>query len=173
MLPDAPAFEEVDSKRVHTEDRLLCYLRSLLATLVVAPGHPEHGPFYIVQGLLNAVPRFAWQPQTGQQTRVFVDMLALLCTFAQRKFPYHVCQVESNDELYGGAPDYMAELSESISACIADILKQLTALGERTDSTSKLSQVWASCKTHSSTHALTELNFIISFCWMCFLCWLS
>ena len=43
--------------RLHTEEKLLEYLRSLFATLVVAPGHPEHGPFYIVNGLLNALPR--------------------------------------------------------------------------------------------------------------------
>jgi len=30
----------------------------------IVPGHPAHGPFYIVQGLINAIPRFAWQVRT-------------------------------------------------------------------------------------------------------------
>lgn len=98
LIPEAPAFEEIEGKRVHTEDRVAAYLRSLLATLVVAPGHPEHGPFYIVQGMLNAVPKYPWQPITGVQTGVYVDILALLATYAQRKFPYRIPYVESNGE---------------------------------------------------------------------------
>lgn len=141
LIPETPTHEEIESRRVHTEDRLASYLRSLLSTLVVAPGHPEHGPFYIVQGLLNAMPRFPWQANTAVQTRVYVDILALLCTYAQRKFPYHVAHVESNDDLYGGAPDYMAELKESLQVCMQEVLKQLTALGERTEAIAKLNQV--------------------------------
>jgi hypothetical protein len=59
LIPEAPShIEDTESnKRIHAEDRLVRYLRSVLAFLVVAPGHPEHGPFYIVSGLLNAVPR--------------------------------------------------------------------------------------------------------------------
>jgi hypothetical protein len=143
LIPEAPSHVEdlETNKRVHAEEKLLCYLRSLLGFLVVAPGHPEHGPFYIVQGLLNAVPRYQWQPQTGLQTKVFIDILGLLATFAQKKFPYKISQVESNDSLYGGAIDYMQDLHENITTCIAEIVKQLTALGERTDVVSKLNQV--------------------------------
>ena len=141
LIPETPTHEEIDARRVHTEDRLASYLRTLLATLVVAPGHPEHGPFYIVQGLLNAMPKYQWQPTTAVQTKVYVDILGLLCTYAQRKFPYRVAYVESNDDLYGGAPDYMAELKESIVVCMQEILKQLTALGEKTEAVAKLNQV--------------------------------
>jgi hypothetical protein len=68
-------------------------------------------------------------------------MLALLATFAQKKFPYKVPQVESNDSLYGGAIDYMQELAETIVTCVGEIVKQLTALGEKGDTVSKLNQV--------------------------------
>lgn len=140
LIPDCPAYEEVDCKRVHMEEKLASFVRELLSTLVVAPGHPDHGPFYIVQGLLNALPKFPWQPLTGVQTKVYVDMLALLCTYSQRRFPYRINHVESNDELYGGAPDYMNELAESISKCVSEILRQLTALGERSEALAKLNQ---------------------------------
>lgn len=135
-----PTHEDVNGKRVHTEEKLAELLRELLSTLVVAPGHPEHGPFYVVHGLLNAIPLYQWQPGTGVQTRVYIDMLALQCTYAQRKFPYHVPLVESNDALYGGAPGYMYELNQSITTCVAEIVKQLTAIGERPDNPSKLTQ---------------------------------
>jgi hypothetical protein len=50
--------------------------------------------------------------------------------------------VQSNDELYGGAPQYMTELSEQINALIVEILQQLAALGERSEgsATAKLNQ---------------------------------
>ena len=140
LIPEVPAFEEIDGKRVHTEERLCTYLRSLLSTLVLAPGHPDHGPFYIVQGLLNAIPKFSWQPASGVGTRVYVDMLALLCTYAQRRFPYHIPHIESNDDLYGGAPGYVFELRQATHTCLQEILKQLTTLGERGEVASKLAQ---------------------------------
>lgn len=140
LIPDIPPFEEVDGKRVHTEEKLASFVKSLLGTLVVTPGHPEHGPFYIVQGLRNALPRFPWQPNTLVQCRVYVDILGLLCTYSQRRFPYHIAHVESNDVLYVGSQAYLQELNENIVACIEEILKQITAMGERTETSSKLMQ---------------------------------
>eukprot|EP00601_Ochromonadales_sp_CCMP2298_P014801 CAMPEP_0173217416 /NCGR_PEP_ID=MMETSP1142-20121109/486_1 /TAXON_ID=483371 /ORGANISM="non described non described, Strain CCMP2298" /LENGTH=535 /DNA_ID=CAMNT_0014144999 /DNA_START=91 /DNA_END=1696 /DNA_ORIENTATION=- len=102
-LPELPPFTEVSGRRVHCEERLAPLLLNLLSTLVVAPGHPEHGPFYIVQGLLNAIPRFPWSPEGRAQGRVYCGMLSLLCTLAQRRLPYHIKDVQSNDELYSGA----------------------------------------------------------------------
>jgi hypothetical protein len=122
------------------EEKLAEYINHLLSFLVLAPGHPEHGPFYIVQGLLNALPKFPWQPTRGLQCRVYCNMLLLLCTFRQKSLPYHIHGVQSNDELYGGAPGYLRELEEMISACVAEILLQLTSMGEKGDATSKFVQ---------------------------------
>ena len=38
LVPEMPVYEEVDSKRVHSEEKLASFLRALLSTLVVAPG---------------------------------------------------------------------------------------------------------------------------------------
>ena len=140
LIPEVPAFEETDGKRVHSEEKLSLFVKSLLSTLVVVPGHPEHGPFYIVQGLLNALPRYPWQLHTGVQTKVYTDMLGLLCSFSQRKLIYHIAHVESNDSLYGGAEAYMLELTRLINTCVEEIIKQLTAMGERSDASAKVSQ---------------------------------
>ena len=48
--------------------------------------------------------------------------------------------MQSNDELYAGAPSYMSELSEHLDLIMAEVLKQLSALGERTEASAKLSQ---------------------------------
>ena len=159
LIPEMPSHEEIEGKRVHTEEKLSVFLRSLLSTLVVTPGHPEHGPFYIVQGLLNALPRYSWQPTTHFQTKVYIDMLALLCTFAQRSFPYKVAHVESNDRLYGGTPGYMEELGESIVTVVQVILKQLSALGERSEGIAKVNQarlVMDFCGTICGTMEISE-----------------
>ena len=40
--------------------RLVAYIKSFLSALVQVPGHPDHGAFYLVKGLLNAVNRYSW-----------------------------------------------------------------------------------------------------------------
>jgi hypothetical protein len=70
MVPEFPPYDDTqEGRRTHTEEKLAEYVRKLLSTLVITPGHPVHGPFYIVQGLLNALPKFSWQATTGVQTR--------------------------------------------------------------------------------------------------------
>lgn len=143
LIPEMPTFyDEIDGKKhIHYEEKLSDYILSLLSFLVVAPGHPEHGPFYIIQGLLNAIPSFQWQIVTGIQIKIYINILNLLTTLAQRKFPYHIYGVESNNELYGGAEAYLTELNDFINICITEILKLLTQLGERQEVSSKLNQV--------------------------------
>ena len=65
IIPDMPSRYEIDGKSYHYEDRLVGYILELLSFLVIVPGHPEHGPFYIIQGLSNALPLFAWPPHSG------------------------------------------------------------------------------------------------------------
>lgn len=136
-LPDLNATEDIEGRRVSTEEKLASYIRTLLSTLVLTPGHPEHGPFYIIAGLLNALPKFPWSENSPFLPRLYVDILALICTYAQRRFPYHIVGVESNDDLYGGAPGYLRELGETLNACMEEILKQLTRFAEKSDPISR------------------------------------
>lgn len=135
-IPDVPPIMEADKveyKRVHSEARLASFLRMFWSTLVIVPGHPEHGPFYLVQGLLNAMPRFAWQAHTGVQTSLYIWMLPLLSTFMQRKLPYTIERVESNDVLYGGSAEYLEELRTHLATVMQAIVTQLAALGDVKD----------------------------------------
>jgi len=140
LIPDVPTHEEIDYKRVSTEARLATFLRSFLSFLVVVPGHPTHGPFYLIQGLLNAMPRYEWTPETGHRTAVYIDMLPLLCAYSQRKLPYSVERVESNDVLYGGSNDYMEELQEHKATVMQEVISQLTELRESQDRAVKIRQ---------------------------------
>ncbi|KAJ1436490.1 hypothetical protein B484DRAFT_393180 [Ochromonadaceae sp. CCMP2298] len=85
---------------------------------------------YMYICLLNAIPRFPWSPEGRAQGRVYCGMLSLLCTLAQRRLPYHIKDVQSNDELYSGA-EYSRELGESVDGCVGMVLKHLTQLGEK------------------------------------------
>jgi hypothetical protein len=100
LIPELPPTEEIDGKKISTEDKLVSFVNNLLAFLVVVPGHPEHGPFYIVHGLLNALPRYPWlstatandpnNPKllataAAAKARLYIEILSLLFTYAQVK----------------------------------------------------------------------------------------
>jgi hypothetical protein len=158
LIPDVPAFEEVDGKRYHTEEKVALLVRSLLGFLVVVPGHPEHGPFYIVQGLRNALPRYAWQENSTLKFKSFLDILALLCTYSCKSFPYHIQHVESNDALYVRSKAYLTELQENIIACMEEIIRLVTSMGERAESSSKANQVRMILDLVNQLMARMELN---------------
>jgi hypothetical protein len=44
-----PASEDVEYRRVSTEARLASVAGELMSTLVLVPGHPQFGPFYLTQ----------------------------------------------------------------------------------------------------------------------------
>lgn len=66
--------------------------------------------------------------------------------------------MQSNDELYGGAPAYMSELAENITLCVAEVLKQLTALGERGETSAKLNQARAALDLVNQLAARMDLT---------------
>jgi len=145
IIPTVPAYliDPNTSKKSHTSDRMVEFCKNLLSTLLVVPGHPEHGPFYIVQGLLNALPRYEWPVAASAQTAVYVNMLRLLCAYSQDKFPYNVPSVESNDTLYGGSDLYHEELKTALDGCLKEVFEQLTALGARSEIAAKTVQAKA------------------------------
>lgn len=122
LIPDVPP---------SYEEKLAVHVSAMIAFLVVTPGHPGHGPFYIIQGLLNALSLFNWEKEGGAlKVKIYINMLSLLCSLGQTKLPYHIDGVDSNDELYGCSKSYLSELSEIISSCIAEVLRQLATIGE-------------------------------------------
>lgn len=154
LIPDVPPTLEVYKLIVPTEEELVSYIRNFTAFLLLFPGHPEHGSFYLVKGLLNAVQTYdPWKDGSVGKTRVFLGVFALFCTYYQRTFPYHIARVESNDELYGGEAAYIKQLMPFLDTLIAEILAQLTKIGERGDLLAKKQQ---------GTLALDLVNLLIS-----------
>ena len=136
-IPDLPEKECLayfgagdGDREPHTEPRVVSFVAKLAASLVAVPGHPDHGPFYLVLGLLNALPKYAhWRPHTGGKARAFLHVVPLLAAHAQRRLPYSAHGVEANDVLYGGAPDYLEELHGHLGTVVDAVVAQLTDLG--------------------------------------------
>lgn len=86
--------------KTSTEENLYLFINKLLSFLVLVPGHPEYGPFYIIHGLVNAIPRYPWPNMTAERgnnaimttamiralefkTKIYIDILGLLTALAQ------------------------------------------------------------------------------------------
>lgn len=87
----------------------------------MVPGHPEHGPFHLVRGLLNAADRFPWDPIQGNKGRLLCWLLPILAAQRQEKLPYAPHGVDCNDVLYAGDPSFEEEWEELLDEIIGSI----------------------------------------------------
>ena len=61
---DSDVEEESSTARAEASNReeaIVAILGSACSFLVIVPGHPEHGPFYLVAGLLNVIQTCQWR----------------------------------------------------------------------------------------------------------------
>jgi len=105
-----------DASSFPADDALHSFLASFASTLVAVPGHPEHGPLYLVNGLLNVVQRHPWQGGEVAKAFAYAPLIALICTYAQPKLPYSVAAVEGNDVLFGKDDAVAEQLNTSLAS---------------------------------------------------------
>ena len=89
LVQEVPNRLEIDSQIKSTEEPLVSYLNNFVSLLVVVPGHPEQGPFYLVKGLLKVVSEYTWE-NVSAKVRVYISMLSLFSAYQQQKFPYKI-----------------------------------------------------------------------------------
>jgi len=153
LIPEVPHIVEENNVKRFTDDELANYLRNFASFLLLFPGHPKNGPFYLVQGLLNAVNVYEpWKGVSVHKTQVYLGVLTLFCAYFQRSFPYHIDRVESNDVLYGNDAQYNSQIKSFIDTLLTDVLQSLQAIGEKTDIVSRKQR---------GTLALDTVNFLI------------
>jgi hypothetical protein len=63
---------------------------SILALLVIAPGHPEQGAFFLLRGLLKTIPMRVFKTSSPNQGIIYCRIVMFLATMAQKKFPYKI-----------------------------------------------------------------------------------
>ncbi len=107
--------------------------------LVMVPGSPEFGPFYLMQGLIKALGKWTSADEGGNaaaaamvasarknaKAKCLMSMLGCCSAWAQKKLPYTCPGVDSNDTLYGGGKDYMEELDELVGGIIGEIVEEI------------------------------------------------
>ncbi|UYV82102.1 C16orf62 [Cordylochernes scorpioides] len=138
LLPEVPShFPETSDggKPRPTESHHLNYLSNFLSTLLVVPcmvlqDHPDQEPLYLVRGLLSVVQHYSWEPHSDAPCQLYLRALALFSALTQEHFLYHVNGVESNEELYGGDPKYVAEVETLASNLLEEILGHLKFLAD-------------------------------------------
>ena len=114
------------------DEELAQLVRSIAATLVVTPGHPERGALHHVTSLLRTVASHPWGPISvwDAQPRALCGILHALGALRQGKLPYHLPSVESNDVLYAGDDGYAQELDELAVACAQQAVAAVDSGGD-------------------------------------------
>jgi hypothetical protein len=156
-IPPHPSdldLEVVRAKCRAKEEQMLEFVLRFASLLVVIPGHPELGPFYLFGGLLKVLSAFQWLPGSEVPCRVAMALLGTLCALAQETLPYHIRNLESNNVLYGGDPMYLEELYKLVDAFVQQILDQLTVL----KTTNPASQALLAAEFFDVTVSLANLN---------------
>ena len=115
---------------------MVSWVGTFCGLLVVTPGSPELGPFYLMNGLQKALAKWAEEGGGGNaaatnmkvtakkyaKSKCFLLMLGTCSSWAQKKLPYSVPGVDSNDTLYGGSKAYMSELKDLAEGIITEVV---------------------------------------------------
>ncbi|KAN0053116.1 hypothetical protein ACTA71_012598 [Dictyostelium dimigraforme] len=128
-IPPILEFKQVKS----TEDWTISYISDFISLLVVTPGHPESGPFYLVKALYKVVKEYQWESSSTAKSKIFIQLLLLCSSWAQTSLPYHIEKVESNDQLFTEDPEFNTELTEFYNSLIKEILYDLNLLKDEPD----------------------------------------
>jgi hypothetical protein len=87
-LQDVPSSRDLKPKEF--EEGISSFLHELSSFLVVVPGHPELGAFYILRGLLNLIESQSRLISGRRKVRLLCGILCLLCAIGQEQLPFHV-----------------------------------------------------------------------------------
>jgi len=144
LVRDVPRhIEERDGKASPTASDLVSYLRYFLSMLVAVPGHPEHGPFYLLTGFKTVVKEYEWDAKSTARITIYMTIIQMLCAQYQKQLPYEWDKVESNFMLYGHTEQHLASVREFISTTLNDINEEFVRLDQYADGISQSAQAVA------------------------------
>lgn len=78
---------------------------------------------------METVSQLSFESGSSCLTRIYLLTLDMLLTSALEKYPYHIPNVISNDELYGSDPKFIDEVHSMCSQIVELILIQLKNIG--------------------------------------------
>ena len=149
LIPKLPnTFTAQYSNQIQSTPALLSeYIETFCSTIIVMPGHPEKGPFYLLQLLKENLLKFSlWKDGNINQYKIkaFIGIFKCLCTYSQKEFPYNIDNVSSNDKLYGQISKYMNLCFKELNDLGKSIHEQILQLSDTGKSLDKQAQGYLS-----------------------------
>lgn len=119
-----------DAKNPGLENEILTLIQKLCSFLIVIPGHPEQGTFYLLRSLIHVLSTELWLKGVWE-VQAFCGILLACSALAQESLPYHINSMEivSNDELFTGELSYHEELIGITSGVLDKIFAVINEAG--------------------------------------------
>jgi len=157
LIPSVPRLLDMDGKIRSTEPLLVDFIYNFLSTLIVVPDSPELGTLYLLRGLLNVIQDYPWDGNSDSRAMIYIKVLALLSSIVQESLPYHVIGVDSNDALYGGDPQFLADVDRIAATLLKEVGSRLRELGASSDTIPRQSrlalELFSCILTHGDMHS--------------------
>ena len=111
-------------------DFIINFSKSLLGFLIMVPSNPDD-PFQLIRGFINL-----FTSETLLKTllvsrvklSIFLSMSKFVTTQLQTRLPYHVFNVDSNDEIFTGDQRYIMEGNEIVETILTEILNEISEM---------------------------------------------
>ena len=120
-------------KEIETLDKLeadfvINFSKSFLGFLIMVPSNPDD-PFQLIRGFMNlfTLPSLPKNLLVSKvKLSIFLSMAKFVTTQLQTRLPYHVFNVDSNDEIFTGDPKYISEGNQIVENIITEILNEIS-----------------------------------------------
>ena len=106
------------------------FLKYFVSVLVSVPGHPSHGPFYLIEALLKVVKAWSWEAKSTGKVLVYTSILGLLAANYQKQLPFRWENVDSNDMLWGTTKKHLTDIVVLINRIIKEIEVELEIMSQ-------------------------------------------
>jgi len=141
LIKEAPTrIEEREGKWRNTYTDMFNYLKHFISVLVAVPGHPSHGPFYLLQQLQKIIQGWDWEGRSTYRVTLNALIICLLASNAQKKLPYKWEKVDSNDILYGYTQKHLKDIQTWIDSILEQIIQEFDRLKEYADISARNAQ---------------------------------
>ncbi|MCQ2816762.1 MAG: hypothetical protein MJ252_05795 [archaeon] len=134
-------------------DFIVNFAKSFLGFLILVPSNPDD-PFQLIYAFHNIFSdKDLYKTNLLIKTKlnIYTSLIKFLTTQLQNKLPYHIYNVDSNDEIFTGDPKFIEDANNLIDIILTDILNEIS------DYASKL-----------TTMDYDEFEFMILICGTCF-----
>eukprot|EP00250_Pteridium_aquilinum_P035393 c9320_g1_i1 orf=620-3430(-) len=121
-----------DARNTETEMELLGCIRKLCSFLIIFPGHPELGTFYLLGGLLHVI-NTELRLKEPLKIQALLGVILACNALSQERLPYHTNSMEiiSNDELFSGELSYLEELAHITVGVVESITTSVNKAADK------------------------------------------